>query len=316
MARRSKKSETQARSGEAMKSLRDVQRLSELTRASVSIGRASDGLAIVSSVQKMGLASQAGVTTDRTRTSDAGHDESSESIRNFDVAEFGSRLTAALSGLKRLEQIQVELSMLGSRRGSSATFAPDQSNASSSISGANLLASLAAPSASLIQILQQPGIVTARESGGVGALAEVPEALSTKPWHQLDDSSNRLSSMGDLISPSARNDRSISSIGTRGLGDRRALFNTGTATSLKPSILAAPRIDRAEFAEPRSLGPSRSAESASGGISINSSPTVIIHSAQDHADIERQVVGALRKHREQLFEQVKQEAARRERALY
>jgi hypothetical protein len=43
---------------------------------------------------------------------------------------------------------------------------------------------------------------------------------------------------------------------------------------------------------------------------------VIINSGERRSDIERQVEGALRKHREQLFDELKQEAGRRERAEY
>ena len=199
-------------------------------------------------------------------------------------------MASALTSLKRIGQIQGELST-----GSSGS-------------------TISAPSVSLTQMMQQPEIVLANESVRVrvGALAQMP-ALIAKP---LDGSSNHSSILGDLTLHSARNDRAMSQIETRGLGSNRALFHTGTGTSLKASILAAPRIDRADFAEPASVRPSRSAETASGGISINSSPTVIIHGAQDSGDIERQVVEALRKHREQLFEQMKQEAARRERAVY
>ena len=288
MTGRSNKDETAARAGEAMGSLRAAQRLSELTRVSASIGRTTDGFAIVSAAQKMNL-DRVEVGTVRTRSSDVAHDESSEDIRNYDVSELSSRLASALTSLKRIGQIRGELST-----GSSAS-------------------AISAPSASITQMLKQPEIVVANESVRVGAPAQMPTALVAKP---LDGSSNHSSILGDLTLHSVRNDRAMSQIETRGLGTNRALFHTGTATSLEASILAAPRIDRPEFAEPASVRPSRSAENPSGGISINSSPTVIIHGAQDSGDIERQVVEALRKHREQLFEQMKQEAARRERAVY
>jgi hypothetical protein len=79
--------------------------------------------------------------------------------------------------------------------------------------------------------------------------------------------------------------------------------------------VAALPLRRAEFAEPTKRQ-SRGSASSAGGISIQSSPTVIINSGGDRSEIERQVEGALRKHREQLFDELKQEAGRRERADY
>jgi hypothetical protein len=81
---------------------------------------------------------------------------------------------------------------------------------------------------------------------------------------------------------------------------------------LTPPSSVAPR----EFAEPsgNAAGPNSSVERAR--ITINSSPTVVINAQAASGDVQRDVIGALRAHREELFDQLKRESARRERAQF
>ncbi len=74
-------------------------------------------------------------------------------------------------------------------------------------------------------------------------------------------------------------------------------------------------VSRREFARP--TGGSRVSKDGSrgGGITINSSPTVVINSPAGGA-VQHDVIGALRAHREELFDQLKRESARRERAQF
>ncbi len=76
-----------------------------------------------------------------------------------------------------------------------------------------------------------------------------------------------------------------------------------------------PNVSQREFAEP-----SRARGSNDGGmrtgITINSSPTVVINAPAAGGNAARDVLGALRLHREELFDQMKRESARRERAQF
>jgi hypothetical protein len=103
--------------------------------------------------------------------------------------------------------------------------------------------------------------------------------------------------------------------------ERVARAGTGFFASARvPSSfhgLTAPlSVARREFAEPsgNATGPNSSLERAR--ITINSSPTVVINTQAAGGDVQRDVIGALRAHREELFDQLKRESARRERAQF
>ena len=51
-------------------------------------------------------------------------------------------------------------------------------------------------------------------------------------------------------------------------------------------------------------------------ITINSSPTVVINAAAPGSNVRHEVIEALRAHRDELFDQLKRESARRERAQF
>jgi hypothetical protein len=69
------------------------------------------------------------------------------------------------------------------------------------------------------------------------------------------------------------------------------------------------------FAEPSGGNRGRDGRSGGAGITINSSPTVVINAPAGGA-VQHDVLGALRAHREELFDQLKRESARRERAQF
>ena len=60
----------------------------------------------------------------------------------------------------------------------------------------------------------------------------------------------------------------------------------------------------------------RNHRTANTGININSSPTVVINAGAPGGNLQRDVISALRTHREELFDQLKRESARRERAQF
>jgi len=82
------------------------------------------------------------------------------------------------------------------------------------------------------------------------------------------------------------------------------------------SMVAPASLSRPEFAEPMRGVYGQESRSIPGAITINSTPTVVINTSDASSDVERQVIGALRAHREELFDQFKREAVRRERAQF
>jgi hypothetical protein len=73
-------------------------------------------------------------------------------------------------------------------------------------------------------------------------------------------------------------------------------------------------VSRREFAQPSGTARVSNEGSRRGGITINSSPTVVINGSG--GAVQHDVIGALRAHREELFDQLKRESARRERAQF
>ncbi len=82
------------------------------------------------------------------------------------------------------------------------------------------------------------------------------------------------------------------------------------------SMIAPARFSQPEFAEPTRGVYGQESRSTPGAITINSTPTVVINPGEAAGDVERQVIGALRAHREELFDQFKRESIRRERVQF
>ncbi len=97
-------------------------------------------------------------------------------------------------------------------------------------------------------------------------------------------------------------------------GDASILENL-RVVPLSRGVVPPPGVSHREFAQP-SRGISVSNDgSGRSAITINSSPTVVINAAAGGA-VQHDVIGALRAHREELFDQLKRESARRERAQF
>jgi hypothetical protein len=90
--------------------------------------------------------------------------------------------------------------------------------------------------------------------------------------------------------------------------------NVRIARSIRAATLPA-SISQREFAQPS--GDMRGSNQTGGrsGITINSSPTVVINGPASGA-MQNDVIGALRAYREELFDEMKRESARRERAQF
>ena len=96
--------------------------------------------------------------------------------------------------------------------------------------------------------------------------------------------------------------------------DRGLLASVRTTRSIR-GMTPPPNVTQREFAQPSGNRTLSSAGSGRGGITINSSPTVVINGSGGNA-VQHDVIGALRAHREELFDQLKRESARRERAQF
>ena len=89
--------------------------------------------------------------------------------------------------------------------------------------------------------------------------------------------------------------------------------NLRIASSVR-GVIPPTNVSRRDFAPPSSRGVSNDG-SGRASITINSSPTVVINAPMSGA-LQQDVIGALRAHREELFDQLKRESARRERAQF
>ena len=88
------------------------------------------------------------------------------------------------------------------------------------------------------------------------------------------------------------------------------------STVPRSSMVAPASLSRPKFAEPMRRVYGQESRSAPGSITINSTPTVVINASAASSDVEGHVIGALRAHREELFDQFKRESVRRERAEF
>jgi hypothetical protein len=108
---------------------------------------------------------------------------------------------------------------------------------------------------------------------------------------------------------------------TVGLESGRALPNgtrpiVGARAASIHGVVPPSNLSQRMFAEPSGGNRGRDGRSGGAGITINSSPTVVINGPAEGSNAQCDVMGALRAHREELFDQLKRESARRERAQF
>jgi hypothetical protein len=110
---------------------------------------------------------------------------------------------------------------------------------------------------------------------------------------------------------------------TAGLDVGRAMptatraIDSARASSSIHGVVPPANLSTRMFAEPSSGNRGRDSRSGGVGITINSSPTVVINGPNSGGgDAQRDVLSALRAHREELFDQLRRESARRERAQF
>ena len=102
--------------------------------------------------------------------------------------------------------------------------------------------------------------------------------------------------------------------------ERAAFAGAGVLASARMgssirAVIPPPNFSPREFAEPSGDARGPNNRGVSAGITINSSPTVVI-STPTAGSVERDAIAALRAHRAELFNQLKRESVRRERAQF
>ena len=100
----------------------------------------------------------------------------------------------------------------------------------------------------------------------------------------------------------------------RSLGDGEVRSKIRVAPAIR-GVLPPAGVSRREFARPSSDARASNEGGGRSAITINSSPTVVVNAPTGGA-VQDDVIGALRAHREELFDELKRESARRERAEF
>jgi hypothetical protein len=81
-------------------------------------------------------------------------------------------------------------------------------------------------------------------------------------------------------------------------------------------VIPPPNLSRRELAGPTGGVRAPRHDGIGAAITINSSPMVVINGPAAGGSVQREVIGALRAHREELFDEFKRESARRERTQF
>jgi hypothetical protein len=144
---------------------------------------------------------------------------------------------------------------------------------------------------------------------------QIPElSQAMKALSRIERSVEYVTPTPDLNTSSTR--RPLESLKAKvpSLAEKGMLANVRIARSIR-GVTPPSNVSRREFAQPSGSARVSSEGSGRGGITINSSPTVVINGSGGGA-VQHDVIGALRAHREELFDQLKRESARRERAQF
>jgi hypothetical protein len=123
------------------------------------------------------------------------------------------------------------------------------------------------------------------------------------------------------IGSSQRLDRAVSSGSQKDVDGAASRFAERglSARARNASIRGAstlPNVSQRVFAEPAGRARGSNSGSMSTGITINSSPMVVINAPASGGNTARDVISALRTYREELFDQMKRESTRRERVQF
>ena len=159
---------------------------------------------------------------------------------------------------------------------------------------------------------------SARTGSGWGSLA-LGADRALEGARRLDGGSKKLSQLiARAIGAGSASTRGVEASGGSVLEMMKPGANRGARVALAQNLtVAAPaRLTSPKFLDPPVSRFDREAGGGHGALTFNSSPTVVVNSADGRIDVEREIVGALRAHREELFNSLRREAARRERAQF
>jgi hypothetical protein len=161
---------------------------------------------------------------------------------------------------------------------------------------------------------------SARASREIPDLSRAMNALS-RIEHSVDlgkrggATSDSRKYAGSMVPTDARNRAPAGHEAMRpSFADAGVLGNVRVAPSMR-GVMPPRGVSQREFARPSSDVRFSKDGSAGASITVNSSPTVVINAAAG-GTMQHDVIGALRAHREELFDQLKRESARRERAQF
>jgi hypothetical protein len=135
----------------------------------------------------------------------------------------------------------------------------------------------------------------------------------------LDGGSKKLSQIiARAIGAGSASARGVEASGGSVLETIKPGVNRGARVALahNPTLAAPASLTSPKFADPPVRRFDREAGGGHGALTFNSSPTVVVNSADGRIDVEREIMGALRAHREELFNSLRREVARRERAQF
>jgi hypothetical protein len=156
---------------------------------------------------------------------------------------------------------------------------------------------------------------TALVEAGTRSHRQVPElSQAMKALSRIEQSVEYVTPTSGLkTNPTRRALKSLNS-SVPSFAEKGMLANVRIARSIR-GVTPPSNVSRREFAQPSGNTRIPSQGTGRGGITINSSPTVVINGSGGGV-VQHEVIGALRAHREELFDQLKRESARRERAQF
>lgn len=155
---------------------------------------------------------------------------------------------------------------------------------------------------------------TAMVDAGARVFRQITEVLRANAGGASSDARRSFARM--LVSSTDASRRARESDETRrpSFADAGVLAKVRVNPSIR-GVMPPAAISQREFAPPSRDAHVSNDGSGRAAITINSSPTVVINSAAGGA-VQQDVMGALRANREELFDQLKRESARRERAQF
>jgi hypothetical protein len=168
------------------------------------------------------------------------------------------------------------------------------------------------PAATMLNVQGQAPLRTRQLSSAMDALSRVEQSVGSNSATEAISVASRNAALISAGTESSSRARESLGAGRSRAGRMGFIANASSIRGVVPLT----NVSQRRFAQP--VGSVRDPNSgrAPSAISINSSPTVVINATAANSNIQRDVIGALRAHREELFDQLKRESARRERAQF